>query len=299
MCPRSFATSCFSDSISWARSTTRFCPEESSCPSRASIAERRSSIAFWRASTWFLSWKICFRASSSSNRAAWAAPARSAAHSASVVRSRIGLVFAAVEHVAAAVLRPASFVVIGAARFFLAEADRLDLCFGRAHQHEHALHAFGPALPERDVVFAAAALVAVTLDEHLLAAVLGEILAVGLQHRAVLVLDVVLVVLIENRALRYIDLRGGLDRARRERRRDRDPRSLDAGRRGLFGFDRRAGASVDQRQRQSGKQRFLHDDLLSSARENEEGFSPRAPLNFGRRRQSVAAVSCPKTAPRK
>src|SRR2546426_1438896 len=228
MCPRSFATSCLSDSISWARSTTRFCPEESSCPSRGSIAERRSSIAFCRASTWFLSWKICLRASSSSNRAAWAAPARSAAQSASVIRSRIALVFAAVEHVAAAVLRPASFGVFSAARLFLAEADRLDLRFGRAHQHEHALDPFGSALPERDVVFAAAALVAVPLDEHLLAAVLGEILAVGLQHGPVLVLDVVLVVIIENGALRQIDLRcGGLDPARRQRRRG-------GGRPGLF-----------------------------------------------------------------
>src|SRR5205823_554504 len=60
-------------------------------PSRASIAERRSSIAFWRASTWFFSWKICLRASSSSKSAAWAAPARSAAHSASVILSRIAL----------------------------------------------------------------------------------------------------------------------------------------------------------------------------------------------------------------
>src|SRR5438874_3739831 len=141
------------------------------------------------------------------------------------------LVFAAVAHVAAAVLRPASFAVLGAARFFLAEADRLDLPFGRAHQHEHALHPFGPALPERDVVFAAAALVAVALDEHLLAAVLSEILAVGLQHRAELVLDLVLVVIIENRALRQVDLRGGLDRAPRERRRHREPLRLDAGRR--------------------------------------------------------------------
>src|SRR3981189_1063434 len=91
-------------------------------------------------------------------------------------------VFPAVEHVAAAVLRPASFVVIAAARFFLAEADRFDLRFGRAHQHEHALYPFGPALPERDVVFAAAALVAVALDQHLLAAILGEILAVRLPH---------------------------------------------------------------------------------------------------------------------
>src|SRR5256885_8665986 len=235
MCPRSFAMSCLSDSISWARSTTRFCPEESSCPRRASIAERRSSIAFWRASTWFLSWKICLRASSSSNRAAWAAPARSAAHSASVIRSRIALVFAAVAHVAAAILRPASFAVLAAARFFLAEADRLDLPFGRAHQHQHALHPFRPALPELDVVFAAAALVAVALDEHLLAAVLGEILAVVLQNRAVLVLDIGLVELVENRALRYVGLRGDglLGRAPGNRRRDRESltRTLDPGRR--------------------------------------------------------------------
>src|SRR5947208_1643634 len=92
--------------------------------------------------------------------------------------SRI-LIFPAVEHVAAAVLRPASFVMIAAARLFLAQADRFDLGLGRAHQHEHALDRFGPALPERDIVFAAAALVAIALDQHLLAAILGEILAVG------------------------------------------------------------------------------------------------------------------------
>src|SRR5712692_9084591 len=233
------------------------------------MTDRRSSMAFWRASTWFRSWKICLRASSSSNRASWAAPARSAAQTRSVIRSRIALVFPAVEHVAAAVLRPAPFAMLGAARLFLAEADRFDLGTGRPHQHEHALDAFGSALPERDIVFAAAALVAVALDEHLLAAVLGEILAVGLEQRAVLVLDVVLVVLVENRALRPVRerialRRGRLDRPRRSRRRGREPRS-HAGLLAFGFFDGLAGATVEHGQCQSGTQCLLHDDLLLSA----------------------------------
>jgi len=98
-------------------------------------------------------------------------------------------------------LRPASFGVLAAARLFLAQAHRLDLRVGRAHQHQHALHAFARRCPSAMLYSRAAALVAVALDEHLAAAVLGEILAVRLQQRAVLVPDVVLVQLIENRAL--------------------------------------------------------------------------------------------------
>src|SRR4029077_3684822 len=88
-------------------------------------------------------------------------------------------VFPAVEHVAAAVLRPACLVVIGAARRFLAEADRLDLGTGGTHQQEHALDPFGPALPERDVVFTAAALVAIALDVHFFAAVFAQTISLG------------------------------------------------------------------------------------------------------------------------
>src|SRR5258706_12561900 len=44
---------------------------------------------------------------------------------------RSTLVFTAVEHVAAAVLRPASFAIIAAARFFLAQGHRFDLGLGR------------------------------------------------------------------------------------------------------------------------------------------------------------------------
>src|SRR5258708_5609251 len=234
----------------------RFWPDESSVPSRASMTERRSSMAFWRA--W---WR--------GNGAGGAAPGGGGAERGGVIRSGFALVSPAVEHVAAAVLRPAPLAMLGAARLFLAEADRFDLGLGRPHQHEHALDAFGSALPERDIVFAAAALVAVALDEHLLAAVLGEILAVGLEQRAVLRSDVVLVVLVENRALRPIRerialRRGRLDRSRRNRRRGREPRS-HAGLRGFGFFDGRAGATVEQGQGQSGKQCLLHDDLLLSA----------------------------------
>src|SRR6266571_4360888 len=292
-CPRSFARSCLSESSSWARSTARFWPEESICARRASIAERRSSIDFWRLSTWFLSWTICRRASSSSNRAAWA---RSGRRNAPRKGGRGGFphgrfcsrparsVLAAVEHVAAAVLRPAPFVMVGAARLLLAEADRFDLRIGRAHQHERALHALGAALPERDVVFAAAALVAVALNEHFRAAVLGEILAVGLQDRPVLVLDVRLVVVVEDRTLRRdAARRGSLDGARRDRRTRRG-----RGDAGLFGFGGLARASVQQCQGQGREQSFLHGDLLECMTKREDP-SPRAPLNCGRSGHPVTA----------
>jgi hypothetical protein len=87
ICPRSFAMSCLSDSISWARSTTRFCPVESIWPSLASITESRSSSAFCRASAWFFSWMICLRASSSSNKAARAVLIESTAHTVSIAAS--------------------------------------------------------------------------------------------------------------------------------------------------------------------------------------------------------------------
>src|SRR5712664_3493076 len=209
-------------------------------------------------------------------------------------------VFPAVEHVAAAVLRPAPFAMLGAARLFLAEADRFDLGLGRAHQHEHALDAFGSALPERDIVFAAAALVAVALDQHLLAAVLGEILAVGLQHGAVLVPDVVLVVLVENRAFRPVRerialRRGRLDRSPRERRRGREPRS-HAGLCGFAFFDGRARAPVEQREGQSGKQSFLHEKLLLSA--CNEGYPSYSPESRPQRSIRCGLFSYPRTAPR-
>src|SRR5258708_11195807 len=79
-------------------------------------------------------------------------------------------VFPAVEHVAAAVLRPAPFAMLGAARLFLPEADPVHLGLGRAPQHEHALDAFGSALPARAIVFSGAALVAVALYPPLLSA---------------------------------------------------------------------------------------------------------------------------------
>ena len=69
----------------------------------------------------------------------------------------------------------------------------------------------------------------------------------------------------------------GLDRARRKRRRGRESRS-HAGLRGFGLFDGRARASVEQRQGQSGKQNFLHENLLLSA--NNEGYpscSPESP----------------------
>src|SRR2546423_13031960 len=68
--------------------------------------------------------------------------------------SRI-LVFTAVEHVAAAVLRPASFAVIAAARVFLAPAHPLHPFFCRAPPHEHAPPPLAPAVAPRAGGFAA------------------------------------------------------------------------------------------------------------------------------------------------
>src|SRR2546423_9411656 len=109
---------------------------------------------------------------------------------------------AVIEHVAAAVRRPAFLAVLGARRLLLAQAHRLDLVFARAKEREHLLHAVGAPLAQADVVLAAAALVGIALDEHLRRGVLAQKLRVRLDDLAVLVLDVVLVVLEIDRAPR-------------------------------------------------------------------------------------------------
>src|SRR5207245_10223252 len=109
-------------------------------------------------------------------------------------------IFAAVEHVAAAVLRPAVFRMLAADRFLLAQAYRLDLVLLGAEDRQRPLDAVGAALPETDVVLAAAALVGIALDQHLRARVLAQVLRMRLDQGAELVLDVELVEVVVDRA---------------------------------------------------------------------------------------------------
>src|SRR5205814_4235579 len=107
--------------------------------------------------------------------------------------SNAASILAAIEHVVAAVLRPAILAVLVAARLLLAEAHRFDLVLARAEQRQHLLYAVGAALAEADVVFAAAALVGVALDQHFGARVVAQELVMRFDQRLVLGLDVGLV----------------------------------------------------------------------------------------------------------
>src|SRR5262249_25043022 len=112
---------------------------------------------------------ILRRASSSSKRPARAGrPAATAAKRAPAHASRraaaLPAIVTLVLDVRAAVLRPCGFVVSHRHRLLFAIADRLDAAVGHAQDGHHFLHGFGTALAQREVVFAAAALVAVALD---------------------------------------------------------------------------------------------------------------------------------------
>src|SRR5258708_27457924 len=68
------------------------------------------------------------------------------------------------DEVAAAILLPAGFVVLGAEGLFLAEADGADAIGGDAQGDKILLHCTGATIAEREVVFGGTALVAMTLD---------------------------------------------------------------------------------------------------------------------------------------
>src|SRR4051812_217948 len=91
--------------------------------------------------------------------------------------------------------------MLGAGRLLFAEADGLDLVFARAEEHQHLLHGVGASLAEADVVLAAAALIAVALDQHLGGRVVAQELGMRLDQRLELVLDVELVEVEVDRAL--------------------------------------------------------------------------------------------------
>src|SRR5262249_45818440 len=65
---------------------------------------------------------------------------------------------------AASILLPAGFVGIGAEGMFLADAGGANLIGGNTERNEIGLRGGGAAVAEGEVIFLAAALVAVTLD---------------------------------------------------------------------------------------------------------------------------------------
>ncbi len=103
----------------------------------------------------------------------------------------------------------AAFVVTRVLRLFLAQADGFDLVILDAEQGQRTLDGFGTLLTERQVVFAAATLVGITLDQHLEALVGGQVLGVSGDQILVLVLDFVLVEVEVDAALRQLALRVG------------------------------------------------------------------------------------------
>jgi hypothetical protein len=94
--------------------------------------------------------------------------------------------------------------VTGILRLFFTQADRFDLVVLDAEQGQRTLDGFGTLLAERQVVFAAAALVGIALDQHLEALVGGQVLGVGGDQILVLVLDFVLVEVEVDAALRQL-----------------------------------------------------------------------------------------------
>jgi hypothetical protein len=93
-----------------------------------------------------------------------------------------------------------SFTRLAAAQLFLAQLTA-STCSSGAEQEEHLLQRLGALLAEGQVVFAAAALVGVALDEHLHLRVGDEEPGMRLDQRLEFVLDDVAVVVEEDAAL--------------------------------------------------------------------------------------------------
>src|SRR5689334_115476 len=79
---------------------------------------------------------------------------------------------ALVDDIPAPVLRPATFRRLVAAWLLFPKAHGLDLVRLSPQDLHHLLHRIGTALAEREIVFAAAAIVRVALDAHLHGAML-------------------------------------------------------------------------------------------------------------------------------
>src|SRR5690242_13500260 len=145
----------------------------------------------------FRSASIRRRASSSSKRPAFAAPGAAAAKAtaaanASPERTRRAAAarssLTRVLDVRTAVLRPGGLVVAHRDRLLLAVARGLDAPVLHAQHGHDLLHRLRAALAQREVVLAAAALVAVALDPGARVAVVDHVARVRLHHAAELVL---------------------------------------------------------------------------------------------------------------
>src|SRR5262249_51635588 len=101
-----------------------------------------------------------------------------------------------VNQIAASVFRVGLLVVGGRLGFLRAEAHRFDLAGRHTHQHQRTLDRISAALAEREVVFAAAALVAVALYTQLHILVRQEKLAVRLHDGQILLFHAVGVVVV-------------------------------------------------------------------------------------------------------
>ena len=163
----------------------------------SSSSARRSSILgqplvdalCWLASTCLRSASIRARASSSSNRPARAAAARRRRHSSRRRRAahhrvpRISTRRRRACRCAGSATRPSSWPSVQRGFSSPRLTDSIWL-FLRAHQQQHFLHAVGALLPQGDVVLAAAALVAVALDQHLRRRIVAQVARVRLRPAA-------------------------------------------------------------------------------------------------------------------
>jgi hypothetical protein len=161
--------------------------------------------------------------------------------------------------------------VAGILRLFFTEADRFDLVFLDAEQGQRTLDGFGTLLAERQVVFTAAALVGVALEQHFEALVGNQVLGVGGDQILVLVLDVVLVEVEVDAALRQLALRigqfarqaVGINGRRRSPKRRRYPNrcAIRPVRTGVVFRQRGGGTADDQGGQQGGNKQFFHKRL--------------------------------------
>src|SRR5258708_6311274 len=109
--------------------------------------------------------------------------------------------FVRIDNIGAAIFGPAFLILTEGHRLLRPEADGLDLLVADTEQHHCALDAVRAALTQREVVLAAAAIVAVALHGDLELAVVHHEFGMRLDHRHVLFLDVVTVVFVIDAAL--------------------------------------------------------------------------------------------------
>src|SRR5690348_2404073 len=175
------------------------------CETWSSSFWMRASLSFDCCESSSRSWLIWRRASSSSKRPACAlAEATSAKAAAAAIRSAFAspMSLTRVLDVRTAVLGPGGLVVALRDGLLLAEADGLDAVVRHAQHGHDLLHRLGAALAEREVVYAAAALVAIALDLGAGIAVLDHVARVRLHERPEFVLHHVRVEVEVDAALR-------------------------------------------------------------------------------------------------